>query len=240
MSLKLPVNKKTIAATLILAFLFLVVAGVLVVKVSKANPWIIFKPATPIPGTIPPIITLFSPQNNTAYASNNVYLSFNVTKPQPPIPLEAGISFVKYTLDDNITGLYFCDHYSSGSPPGIPEFSYSHNLTIPDGKHTLVVYAAGVVLPGDMTIFWVDSNVTVLFSVGPPQSEPESLPSPSPSPSSSFPSNSSPSLSPSTQETENELEPQPFTTTLVVASVASVAVVSAGLLVYFKKRNHKG
>jgi len=236
MSLKLPVNKKTMPATLILAFLFLVVAGVLVVKVSKANPWFIFKPATPIPGTIPPIITLFSPQNNMAYASNNVYLSFNVTKPQPPIPLEAGISFVKYTLDDNITGLYFCDHYSSGSPPGIPEFSYSHNLTIPDGKHTLVVYAAGVVLPGDMTIFGMDNNVTVFFSVGPPQSEP----SPSPSPSSFFPSNSSPSLSLSPQETKNQLEPQPFMTTLVVASVASVAVVSAGLLVYFKKRNHKG
>jgi hypothetical protein len=225
------VNKKTIAATLILAFLFSVVAGVLVVKVSKANPWIIFKPATPIPSTIPPIITLFSPQNNTAYASNNVYLSFNVSKPQPPMPLEAGISFVKYTLDDNITGLYFCDHYSSGSPPGIPEFSYSHNLTIPDGKHTLVVYAAGVVLPGDMTIFWVDSNVTVLFSVGLPQSEP----SPSPSPSSSFPSNSSPSLSPSPQETKNQLEPQPFPTTLVVASVASVALVGVCLVVYFGK-----
>lgn len=229
MSLKLPVNKKTIAATLILAFLFLVVAGVLVGKVSKANPWIIFKPATPIPGTIPPIITLFSPQNNTAYAPNNVYLSFNVTKPQPPMPLDAGISFVKYTLDDNITGLYFCDHYSSGSPPGIPEFSYSHNLTIPDGKHSLVVYAAGVVLPGDMTIFWMDSNSTVFFSVGPPQSEPSPSPSPSSSPSSS------PSLSPSPQETENQLEPQPFLTTLVVASVASVALVGVGLVVYFGK-----
>jgi hypothetical protein len=234
-------NKKTIAATFILAFSFSVVAGVLVVKVSKANPWIIFTPVTPIPGTIPPIITLFSPQNNTAYPSNNVYLSFDVSKPQPPMPLEAGISYVRYTLDDNTTGLYFCDHYSSGSPPGIPEFSYSQNLTIPDGKHTLVIEACGVVLPGDMTIFGMVINSTVLFSVGPPQSEPEPLPSsspspsPFPSPSSSLSSNSSLSASP--QETENQLEPQLFPVVLVVASVASVAVVGAGLLVYFKKRN---
>jgi hypothetical protein len=185
---------------------------------------------------------MYSPQNNTAYASNNVYLSFNVSKPQPPIPLDVGVSYVRYTLDDNITGLYFCDHYSSGSPPGIPEFSYSHNLTIPDGKHTLLVEAGGVVLPGDMTIFGMVSNSTVFFSVGPPQSEPEplpsSLPSPSPSPFSSLSSNSS--LSPSPQETENQSEPQTLPVALVVSSVASVAVVSAGLLVYFKKRNHKG
>jgi hypothetical protein len=233
--LKLPVNRKTIAATFILAFLLSVVAGVLVVKVSKANPWIIFEPATPIPGTIPPIIAMYSPQNNTAYASNNVYLGFNVSKPQPPIPLDAGISYVRYTLDDNITGLYFCDHYSSGSPPGIPEFSYSHNLTIPDGKHTLVVEVGGVVLPGDMTIFGMFSNSTVFFSVGPTQSEPP--PSPSPSPSSSPSSNSSLSLPP--QETENQLEPQPFPTTLAATGIVSVFVVSVGLLVYFKKRNRK-
>jgi hypothetical protein len=55
--------------------------------------------------------------------------------------------------------------------------------------------------------------------------------SPSPSPLNS-------SSSPLPQEIEFQLEP--FPTTLVIASVASMAVVSAGLLVYFKKRNHKG
>ena len=33
-------------------------------------------------------------------------------------------------------------------------------------------------------------------------------------------------------------EPESFPTTLVVASIASVAVASAGLLLYFRKRKH--
>jgi hypothetical protein len=41
-----------------------------------------------------------------------------------------------------------------------------------------------------------------------------------------------PSPSPSPQETESE----PFPTTLVIASIGSVAIVGLGLLVYFKKR----
>lgn len=32
--------------------------------------------------------------------------------------------------------------------------------------------------------------------------------------------------------------PEPFSTTLVIASIASVAVIGVGLLVYFRKRNH--
>ena len=32
---------------------------------------------------------------------------------------------------------------------------------------------------------------------------------------------------------------EPFPTALVVAPIESVAVISVGLLVYFKKRNHK-
>lgn len=155
------------ALTLILAFLISLVAGLLVVKVAKANPFIIFEPATPIPGTIPPVITVSSPENNTAYASNSVYLSFNISKPEPPITLESGITTVRYTLDNNRTGLYYCTHYSSDSPPGLPEFTYSENLTIPEGNHTLVVYSAGVVLPGNMTIYSVSSSSTVFFTTGP-------------------------------------------------------------------------
>jgi hypothetical protein len=226
------INKKLFrTAAFVWALLFSVVFGMHVANIAKANPWLLFKEATPILGTIPPIITLSSPQNNSVYASNDVFFSLNVSKPQPPMPLEAGISYVRYTLDGTITALYFCDHYSSGSPPGIPEFNYSHNLTIPEGKHTLVVYASGVVLPGNMTIFWVDSNSTVFFSVGPPQSESELLQSPSPAPSQE------PTPLPETQQ----LEPQPFSTAIVaIASGASVAAVGAGLAVYLRKHNSTG
>jgi hypothetical protein len=35
-----------------------------------------------------------------------------------------------------------------------------------------------------------------------------------------------------------ESQPEPFPTALVIAAVATVAVVGVGFLVYFKKRNH--
>jgi hypothetical protein len=35
---------------------------------------------------------------------------------------------------------------------------------------------------------------------------------------------------------ETQLQPEPFPTTLIIASIASVAVIGVGLLVYFKKR----
>jgi hypothetical protein len=38
--------------------------------------------------------------------------------------------------------------------------------------------------------------------------------------------------------TAKKPEPKPFPTTLVIVTIAAVAVISVGLLVYFKKRNH--
>jgi len=158
-------KRMALAVTLILSLLFSLAAGLLLVKEAKANPFIIFKPVAPIPGTIPPVITFSSPKNNTVYKSNTVYINFNISKPEPPTPLESGITTVRYTLDANDTGLYFCDHYSSNSPPGLPQFSYSKNLTLHEGNHTLVVNTGGVVLPGNMTIFSVGSSSTVFFTV---------------------------------------------------------------------------
>jgi hypothetical protein len=41
-----------------------------------------------------------------------------------------------------------------------------------------------------------------------------------------------------TVDTSSTLEPEPFPTTIVVVSIASVAVVTVVLLIYFKKRKH--
>jgi hypothetical protein len=60
---------------------------------------------------------------------------------------------------------------------------------------------------------------------------PTSTSSPNPSPSVSL--NPSPSPSPSPEPTP---EVEPFPTTLVIASIGSVAIVGLGLLVYLKKR----
>ena len=62
-------KKAALALTLVSALLLSLTVGALVVEEAKANPFTIFEAATPIPGTIPPIITMSSPVNNTAYAS---------------------------------------------------------------------------------------------------------------------------------------------------------------------------
>jgi DMSO/TMAO reductase YedYZ molybdopterin-dependent catalytic subunit len=59
-----------------------------------------------------------------------------------------------------------------------------------------------------------------------PQPSPTPQPTPSPSPA--------PSLSPTTAHPN----PEPFPITWTVTAVATVGVASAGLIVYFKKRNH--
>ncbi len=169
-------KRMALAVTVVLSLLFSLVVGTVLVKEAKANPFIIFEATDPIPGTVPPIITVSCPQNNTIYPSNVVCLSFTVSKPQPPTSLEAGINSVRYMLDGNLTGLYYCTHYSSGSPPGLPSFSYSENLTLPNGKHTLVVNASGVVLPGDMKIFGMQSSETIVFSVSTAISQETTIP----------------------------------------------------------------
>jgi hypothetical protein len=158
-------KKNSISVAVILSLLLSMVTGLLIVKDAKANPFFIFEAADPIPGTIPPIITVSDPQNNTVYQSNTVSLSFSVTKPEPPLPLDAGINSVRYTLDGNRTGLYYCTHYSSDSPPGLPSFSCSKNLTLPEGKHTLVIETSGVVLPGNLTIYGMSSYSIIIFTV---------------------------------------------------------------------------
>jgi hypothetical protein len=156
-------KRKALALTFVLALLFSAVAGVLVVNIAKANPFIIFRPVNPIEGTIPPVITIFSPENNTAYSPINVYISFYISAPQPPNTSNSGLSIVKCTLDNESIGFYFCNRYSGG-PPGIPQYSYANNLALPEGNHSLVLYSVGVVLPGDGTIFYLYCNSTVFFT----------------------------------------------------------------------------
>jgi hypothetical protein len=168
-------KKKLVLAIFISVLLILLVSEVQVDRLANANPWIIFKGVDPIPGTIPPIITILSPQNNTAYDSNTVLFSFNVTKPQPPTALESGLSIVDYYLDDNRTMPYFCNSYSSGAPPGRSEFTYTISLTLPKGGHYIKVEAGGVVLPGNLTIYGASSSSTIVFST---EADPTTTPFP--------------------------------------------------------------
>ena len=112
-------NKKTVIAATITSVFLVSLVAVLFVNVTEANPFSFFWTyIDPIPGTIPPTITIFSPQNNTHYTSNNIFFSFNTSKPQAPIPVDDGISEVRYSLDNinysNAKSLYECTVYARG------------------------------------------------------------------------------------------------------------------------------
>ena len=60
--------------------------GALFVNYGRANPfWHTWEKEGEVPppaGTLPPEILILSPKNKTAYASNNVSLTFNVSLPE--------------------------------------------------------------------------------------------------------------------------------------------------------------
>jgi hypothetical protein len=49
------------------------VEAVAEVKMAEANPFFAYTFIEPIPETIPPKITILSPQNNSAYYSDNIH-----------------------------------------------------------------------------------------------------------------------------------------------------------------------
>jgi hypothetical protein len=78
-------NKTALATILISALLTAALAGTLFVDSANANPysqlqdvWMQRGETIPPNGTKPPTLTILSPTNSTAYASNDVTLNFNV------------------------------------------------------------------------------------------------------------------------------------------------------------------
>jgi len=128
-----------------------------------------------------------------------------------------------YFFDENATDVY--DPASGSWAVGVSmptARGYVGVAVVDDGLYAV----GGVILPpddgfGEMSPSAVNERYTPVGYEGPV----EASPSPSPSPSQS------PAVTPP------DTEPEPFPTALVVAaSVATVAVVGAGLMVYFKKR----
>jgi hypothetical protein len=79
-------KRKALALTVILALLLLTVAGTQLVNLGRADPyiadWVQEGEVAPPNGTKPPTISIFFPENNTAYPSNNISLNFNVSIPE--------------------------------------------------------------------------------------------------------------------------------------------------------------
>jgi hypothetical protein len=163
------VKKKTFIASIIMfAFLLSSVSGMQTLKVAKANPFFMFNIVDQDPSTIPPRITISSPQNDTLYSSDSIAFSFDVNRPLLGA-CDTDIIDVKYTLDNETAVQAFTIWHgnSASNSNAVPEFST--NLTspsLPAGNHRLTVTAEGVVYVGNLSIFFIDGSSTTLFATG--------------------------------------------------------------------------
>jgi hypothetical protein len=125
-----------ISALSILAFLALL-AGADFVGYGVANPYSFTGEAPPDQETYPPVITIASPINNTAYNTNRLALTFNVTAPYSRTASSTMVHRVTYEADwkkEPIDVLYG----SQGKP------SFNLQLSnIPEGQHSIVIKAFG-------------------------------------------------------------------------------------------------
>jgi hypothetical protein len=138
----LPVEKKAVLkAALISVLLFSAVAGTQLAFLARANPyrqtWEEEGEVAPPEGTLPPAILILSPKNNTAYASNNVSLTFNVRMPE------------SNNVALSVREIYYRASWQQLQKVSVnldsPEYNLpqiSINLTdVPEGPRWLTVYA---------------------------------------------------------------------------------------------------
>jgi hypothetical protein len=129
--------KKT-AAALIIALLVIAAAGAQFVNFSKANPYFDGGIVLPDSSAKPPRISIFAPQNNTVYTTNTIPLSINVSSPESQKAATV-LDLVYYEADWQENRTYL---FPIGTFPTY--LQHAQNLTtIPDGNHTLRVFAHG-------------------------------------------------------------------------------------------------
>ena len=220
-------KKTTFMLALIMVLLSSAMGVASLVDFTKANPlYLSWYPSEPI--TTPPIITLQSPSQNQNYNSTNIWLNFTVSKPEtwfsqtelsesymPGTYMAVGrlISY-HYILDGNESqNISVEDKFHRIDPPDKPEetLSFSINLNLTEGAHNITVI--------------VESESTYVIE--------------------EYRFSDSPKTTPILESSEtaffNIVEPnaESFPTTFALAvSGLSLAVVSVGLLLYFKKRKH--
>jgi hypothetical protein len=154
--------------------LLLPLVAMQLVNLGQANPYIReWKKAGEIPppeGTLPPVISIVSPQNNTSYTSNSVSLTLNVSMPESnSVPLY-------------ISELYYMPSWKQGADNNLvkidaPQGSISLK-DVPEGPRWLEVYAVasaivyesghkieGIYYTTYYVIYKITSSSIVIFSI---------------------------------------------------------------------------
>ena len=296
--------------TVILALLFSAVAGARFVNLTEANPyhhiWLYEGDVSPDRSTEPPTIFILSPENHTVHAVDTISLSLNVSIGNSSTASSCVIEEIYCRTDWQSNNISVYKYSWKPAPlviysssPRITELSETINFTgIPDGNHTIVVYALEIgdyithrgPLGSGLTVlsyayYYVNFNITgssvVSFIVDttPPTVSVSSLENKTyyasdvplnftvnePVSQISYNLDAQGNVTIAGNTTLSELavgahnvtvyatdraghtgvsEPiyftveKPFPKTIVIAPVASLAVVGVGLVVYFKKRKH--
>lgn len=151
-------KKKVLAVVFVLAPLLSVMAGTPFVSLGEANPLWPFELVPPDEYAKAPVISIFSPANNTVINRDNIVLSFKVDVGESETDLE--MVFVRYETDwqhGNIDR--FLPRWNSAS------FSHKVNLTgIPEGPHNITFQAIESGTYKNRP-FNIDSSETILFTI---------------------------------------------------------------------------
>ena len=152
-------TKTVLAKAFIALILFSALIEVQFVDLTRANPYVYGGEVPPKLDTVPPIISIFHPKNNTAYNVNHVALTFDVSAPTGPTVYSPILRFIFYKTDWQQNEVFVYNKYTSDSYPGHPTkgryniFSSNLNLTgIPEGNHSVTVFAIyhGRYIPGNL------------------------------------------------------------------------------------------
>ena len=167
-------------------------------------------------------VEVSSPIQNKTYFTNDIPLSFNYITNITNLPniAEYSVVFV-YNLDGEPNFDMFGNPVFWGNTTRMGQFyqpiplDYNSSIHVPNGNHSLFVMATFWITPtGEYQNKFDVRNVSQVVNFTVSAETPTSSNSPTPTP---------------------EPKPEPFPTTLVITS-ATIAVVSIGLFVYFKKR----
>ena len=146
-----------------LAILALLVLVVNLVGYSGANPYTYTGEVPPDQETYPPVITISSPVNNTAYNTSRLPLTFNVTAPQSKTASSSMVIKVTYEVDWKKEAINVLNG-------GQEQASFNLWLSnVPEGQHTIVIKAVGSGLYKQDEVsykgFLIRSTATIYFKI---------------------------------------------------------------------------
>lgn len=183
---------------------------------SYSSDWVYFKVAST------PSVLINSPKNGTTYTTNNVMVNISAVAPI------GGVEYIEFWLEGtNYSGVINREQPTDLELKGVEMF-----MGVPNGNYTLKVAAhawfAGAI--GTATVYFIIDAPQTSSSPSPSILPTESPPSPSSQPLTYFSSQDNPVLTIGLNTKE---------TVFQKALVLAIAVICAGLFVYFKKRKHQ-